>query len=118
MELHGIEGAVISLGLLEGPGPETLSDALFLALRPMLSHPDHDFRASMATAVAGFAWPERPETVAAIRALYRGDPDPVVRDCAWRSLRDIEGLPQAAPAVWRPHMLRAFRRWWLARSEG
>jgi len=78
---------------------EPFADALYDRVRVVLEHPKPEVRMTIVELVAVWARPSRVGALDPVLNLFERDPDPLVRDAAYRSLAEVSALPIASAMV-------------------
>lgn len=101
---------IFGFGDLEWPAMgDALADRLSAALEPCVEHRDAYARALSADLLVAWARPGRRGAYTAVRRLLGEDPDPYVRDVAYRRLAEAGALPEGAKPPFRPTWFRGLR---------
>lgn len=81
---------------------------------PLLAHAEPEVRVHFVELVACWSRAGRVGSRDPVAALLVRDPDPKVRDAAYRALADWDALPAGAVRPWSPDTFRAIRRWFAS----
>lgn len=101
--------------LADGKLRPEFQDRVYDRVVAHLGHAHPSVRMTLVELVACWSRATRLGSRDPVIAILESDPDPLLREVAFRSLAEENALPTGAKRPWSPHTFRGLRRWFATR---